>query len=214
MRRTHSGTNLFLLIGLVVMGVSILAAAGVFGYQKYLEGVRDARAAELTEAQKNADSNTVDQFVRLRNRLLAANTLLSQHVALSQFFDVLEGLSLQNVRFESLKLTVGDDRTARIQMTGTARTFNALAAQSSAFAAEKRVKRAIFSGITINKDNTVAFTLQADLDPRLVVMGSAPQVSALAPAPSATASSTVPQLPATLATTTPVKAASTSPLAP
>ena len=54
-------------------------------------------------------------------------------------------------------------------MDGNAKSFNALAAQSNQFAADKRIKRAIFSGITLSKDGLVSFTMSAELDSKLVV---------------------------------------------
>jgi len=34
-------------------------------------------------------------------------------------------MTIQNVRFSTLKVTVQENRTAKIEMTGTARNFNA-----------------------------------------------------------------------------------------
>lgn len=65
-------------------------------------------------------------------------------------------------------------------MSGTARTFNALAAQSSVFAGEKRIKRAIFSDIRINDNKSVSFSLEADLDPKLLTL--VPEVTQTVPA--------------------------------
>ncbi len=60
-------------------------------------------------------------------------------------------------------------------MNGVARSFNALAAQSNAFSDEKRIKRAIFSGITLDqKSGNVSFSLKAELDPALIVNNANP----------------------------------------
>lgn len=172
-----------MIIAASVAGIAILAAAAVFGYKVFLESMRDSKAAELTAAEEAIDTDMVEEFVRLRNRLLAADTLLDQHVRISAFFDVLETRTLQTVRFDSLSISVNEDRTAEIEMEGIARSFNALAAQSTEFAAEKRIKRAIFSGISVNENNTVSFTLNAELDPRLItgILVSAEAPSAVMP---------------------------------
>ena len=75
-----------------------------------------------------------------------------------------------------------DNRTAKIEMGGTARNFNALAAQSSAFTSDKEIKNAIFSGFVLDsKDGTVTFQLNADLDGRPVELctGSSPMPSSI-----------------------------------
>lgn len=157
-----------MLIAVALALLSILASAGVFGYEYYLKGVKVAKAEELERAQKAVNIDTVEGYIRLKNRLSTATTLLDQHIELSEFFDVLEQRTLQNVRFNSLTIAVDDDRSAEIEMEGVARNFNALAAQSQEFATEKRIKRAIFSGIDVNENGTVSFSLNAIVDPRLI----------------------------------------------
>ncbi|MDB5265252.1 MAG: putative pilN [Parcubacteria group bacterium] len=171
-RRISSGTNVFLLIGVVLFGISLAAAAAAFAYQKYLENVRDGEVAQLDSLQRNIDRSSVEDFIRLRNRFIAGQTLLDNHVGLSQFFNVLESITLQNVRFETLKLEVNPDHSASLGMEGHAATFNALAAQSTSFAGDKRIKRAIFSDIGTEKGGGVSFSLTADLSPEFVILSS------------------------------------------
>jgi len=196
---TKSGGNTFLTLALVILGIAILGAGGVFGYQRYLMSVRDAKSEEVRQAQEAINASSVEEFVRTRDRFTAAEALLDNHVAVSNFFNLLESITLQTVRFNSLSFTLTDDRSAQIAMAGTARTFNALAAQSSVFAEEKRIKRAIFSDIKVNTDNTVSFSLDADLDPRLLVLTAdaapnAPAVPQAAPVATSTPATSTPTL--------------------
>ncbi len=168
-----TGGNPFLLVGFILFGLSIAASIGVFAYEKYLVGVRDSKRVEVEQAQEAINSMAVEDFIRTRERFVSAQDLLEGHVAASKFFALLETLTLQNVRFDTLSFTLADDRTAEIQMTGIARSFNALAAQSSAFASENRIRRAIFSDIDVNDTGTVSFTLSADLTPGLLKVSDA-----------------------------------------
>ncbi len=179
-RFTQSGGNTFLILSLIILGISILASGAVFGYERYLMSVRETKSAEVQKAQESIDIATVEEFIHTRDRFTAAKGVLDNHVSASNFFDLLESLTLQNVRFNSLSFTVTEDRSAKIQMNGTARTFNALAAQSSAFAGEKRIKRAIFSDIRINDNKSVSFSLEADLDSKLLTL--VPEARELLPA--------------------------------
>ncbi len=167
-----SGTNLFLFVSLAIALVAVVMAVGTFLYNKYLTSTLASKQTQLATAQSQVDEDQVEEFIRLRDRLSNGQDLLANHVELSQFFDALEALTLQNVRFDSLKLTVANDRTAQLVMTGTAKNFNALAAQSNLFAGDKRIKRAIFSDITLGEDRLVSFSLTADVDSELVVEGS------------------------------------------
>ena len=192
-RPTSSGTNLFLIASLIIAGLVIAVAVGVFAYNKFLLHTLASKQAELTTAQSQVDENTVEDFIRLRDRLANGKDLLDNHVVLSQFFDALESLTLQNVQFTDMKLSVAGDHTATLEMTGTAKNFNALAAQSNAFAADKRIKRAIFSDITITDSKLVSFKLSADVDSELITQG------ATVSAPATTSDSSVP---ATVTSTT------------
>lgn len=167
-RRKKSGMNMFMLIAVVIFVTSLLGAGAIFGYQFYLQSARDSKQASLAEAQKAINLEAVEEFIRLKNRLSTAQSLLNQHVYLSAFLEVLEQRTLQSVTFNTLRVTVAEDRTAEIQMEGTARTFNALASQSSVFASEKRIRRAIFSNISGSDTGTVSFSFTATLDPRLI----------------------------------------------
>ncbi len=188
--RQKSGTNIFFIISLIVLGLAIVGSLATFGYEFYLKDALERKGAELKAAQQSVDIDTVEGFIRLRDRLSAVEVILDQHVTLSEFFDTLEARTLQNVRFSNLSISVADDRNAEIEVEGVARTFNALAAQSAAIAAEKRIKRAIFSGISVNENGTVSFSLTALIDPRLITAGevlpgipdSASPVEGVAPA--------------------------------
>jgi hypothetical protein len=168
-RKRSSGTNFLLLVSFIIIAVTVISAGSIFAYQQYLQGVENTKGSELVQAQNSVSQSTVDQFVTLRNRLTAADTVLNQHVALSQFFNVLDSLTLQNVSFSALSIAVADDRTATINLMGSAKDFNSLAAESTAFASNPHIKSAIFSNIMVAADTGyVTFTITATLDPALV----------------------------------------------
>jgi hypothetical protein len=204
----RGSNNIFLIVSLVILGIVIALAGAVFAYDKYLTNSLQAKADQLTVAQKQVDQNTIEDFVRLRDRLNTGTDLLTNHIVLSQFLDTLEKLTLANVRFNNMKLAVAGDHTAKIDISGSAKTFNALAAQSNAFAGEKLIKRAIFAGITLSDAKLVTFRLTADLDPRLVIAGTGPG------AVPAADSLTLPtqSLPQSASTTTPNVAPQTAPV--
>ena len=137
-----------MVVSLTIMVIAIAGAGATFAYQKVLESIRDSKAEELAVAEASISRETVDEFLRLQGRLDATEMLLDEHIALSRFFNVLESLTLQTVSFNSLELNVDDMGEIKFTMDGTARSFNALAAQSAAFAAERRIREAIFSDIS------------------------------------------------------------------
>ncbi|HQT83026.1 MAG: hypothetical protein B7W98_00855 [Parcubacteria group bacterium 20-58-5] len=151
-----------------VLGIVFLLALGVFAYGRILANQQASEDAMLAKAEAAIDPNTVVGFTRLRDRLNFGSTLLSKHVAFSGFFTLLETILPTTVRFTTLHLTLDDKGNASLNGAGIAESFNALAATSAAFAADGHIKDAIFSNITVNKDNTVSFSISAALDPKLI----------------------------------------------
>ena len=152
----------------MALGIVFVLALGVFFYDRILTGTLASREAALAQAQKAIDVTTVEGFIRLRDRLNSGAVLLTNHVALSKFFKLIETLLPASIRFSSLHLTVDDVKKVRLEGLGVARNFNALATVSTSFATDGHIKDAIFSNIVINKDGSVSFVLSATLDSKVI----------------------------------------------
>ena len=161
-------TGAFGIFSYAVLGIVFLLALGVFFYGRILASSRSAQDAALAEQVKNIDQATVENFIRLRNRLTSSEALLNGHPAFSGFFSSLEKVLPSTVRFTTLHLLVDSTGTPKLDGTGVAKSFNALAAASTAFAGDGRIKDAIFSNININTDSSVSFSLAAALDPKII----------------------------------------------
>lgn len=186
-RFQKSGGDTFLIVSFAILGIAVLACAAVFGYQQFLAGLRESKGNQVEEARKDVDSAAVESFIRLRTRFSAAEAILNERIAATAFFDVLENMTLQTVRFDSLDYKVIEDGSGEITMSGKARTFNALAAQSAEFAKEKRIKSAIFSGIGVDENTgAVSFSLTADLDREMLLLAADQMPAAPAPIEAAT----------------------------
>lgn len=186
-----------------VLALVFVLALSIFFYGRILDSRKISKDAELASAQAAIDPVTVDNFVRLRNRLNSSKSLMNGHAAFSGFFSALERLLPASTRFTTLHLSRSDVGPSKIEGTGTAKSFNALAAASNAFATDGRIKDAIFSNISVNKDGTVSFALSATIDPKLITFEPTSATNAFAPA--------APEVPAQVAPATPVNnAAATS----
>lgn len=181
-----------------VLGFVVVLALGVFLYGNLLSSEKSSKDAALTKAEGAIDPKTVEEFVRLRDRLTSGMQMLNNHIAFTGFFNTLETVLPSTVRFTSLHLSFTDTGGPKLEALGTAKSFNALAAASNAFSADGHIKDAIFSNIVVNKGGSVGFSLSATLDPKLVAyVPSAITANTVAPpAQSATVSTST-------ATTTP-----------
>jgi len=161
-------SSTFGFIGYFILGFVFLLALGVFFYGRILAATQVSRDAALLKAEKAIDPAAIEGFVQLRNRLNASQTLLANHTAFSGFLSSLGKLLPSGVRFISLHISIDSAGVARVEGTGTARSFNALAAASTAFATDGRIRDVIFSNISVNKDSSVSFGLSATLDPKII----------------------------------------------
>lgn len=165
-RTDFTGAFAFLSYGVFL--IVIIASVGIFFYEQILDNTLKAKNADLAQKEAAIDPATVESFVRLRDRLVFGKSLLENHIAVSNFFSFFGTNIPTSVRFASLHLSQDSQGTFQLSGTGEARSFNALAAASSAFADGGRIKDAIFSHITVSKTNTVSFAFAASLDPKLV----------------------------------------------
>ncbi len=179
-RKPHSDfTGAFGFLAYAVLGITFALAIGVFLYGRILAATQSSKDMILQKAEAGLDPATVESFVQLRDRLDSSEELLSNHVAFSGFFTALDTLLPATVRFTSIQLSIGTaapgttgGESITFDGTGVAKTFNALAATSNAFAADGRIKDAVFSNFVVNKDNSVSFALSASLDPKLIAFAS------------------------------------------
>lgn len=162
-------TGAFGFFAYAVFGIVFLLALGVFLYGRILASNQSSKDAALAEQVKNIDQTTVENFIRLRDRLVSSGALLAKHAAFSEFFSSLEKILPSTVRFTTLRLSIDSTGVPEIEGSGVAKNFNALAAASTAFAKDGRIKDAIFSNIDIGKDSSVSFSLAATLDQKMVV---------------------------------------------
>ena len=174
-------TNAFGVFSYGIVVLAVVLAIAVFLYGLFLNSRKEAKDQELAAAQSAIDPATVENFVRLKNRLNLSRSLLEGHAAFSEFFRAFEAMLPASVRFSSLHVSA-EENDVVLEGVGTAKSFNALAATSNAFGSDGRIKDAIFSNISVNKDNTVSFSLSAKLSPKIF------EFSPSAPAPIAPAS--------------------------
>jgi hypothetical protein len=152
----------------IILGIVFLLALLVFIYGRILAVEKSSKDKEIIAAEQAIDSKTVENFIRLRDRLTSSKNLLDKHIATSGFFTSFAEIVPTAVRFTSLNISHDAKGVYRINGSGVAKNFNTLAATSMAFASDGRIKDAIFSNLKINNDSSVTFALTAILDPKII----------------------------------------------
>jgi hypothetical protein len=157
-------TGAFGFLAYSVLAAAFMLAIGVFVYERILATEKVAKDKELAAAVSSIDSKTAEDFIRLNDRLTISQSLLKGHTAFSGFFSLVERVMPTTVRFTTLHVWLDTTGVTKVEGAGVAKTFNALAIASKAFADDGRIRDAIFSSIKINRDNSVSFQLSATLE--------------------------------------------------
>lgn len=167
--KPRSSMGLFSFLSSIIFFISLLVALGAFGWHKYLLNQDNQIKADLDRNIKSFEPQTIDQYVRLDNRIESAKDLLSKHVALSYIFDFLSEQTISSVKFNDFKYDVGTDGTASITMNGQAKSYNAVAYQSEIFGKERALKNPLFSNLDLDQYGNVTFNFTAQIDPGFIV---------------------------------------------
>ena len=166
--RNESSFGLVFLIALLFFVTSIIAAGASFLYTGYLNNAIATKTKSLALAEGAFDPGTIEDLVRLDSRLNQSKTLLADHVIVSGVFALLAQQTLANVSFGNFEYNLNPDGTAKITMTGSADSFSTVALQSDQFGGSKLFKDVVFSGITVNTDGSVGFSVSATIDPSVL----------------------------------------------
>ena len=160
--------GLFVFLSTIIFFISAVVAAGAFGWDKYLESRKTTMKSDLEKNIKAFEPQTIDQYVRLDNRINSAKELLSKHVAVSYIFDFLEDETLQSIGFTDFKYGVAPDGGATLALNGSAKSYNAVAYQSIVFGRERALKNPIFSNLDLDNAGNVVFNFTTNVDPGFI----------------------------------------------
>ena len=195
--RSGSPVGLLFLLALLVFITSLVAAGASFLYTRYLTGDIANKSHSLALAEGAYDPGSIQDLLRLDSRLTQSKTLLANHVAVSGIFAFLSTQTLAQVSFSSFDYELDATGAATLKMNGTADSFSTVALQSDQFGASKLLKNVVFSGITVETNGTVAFSVSATLDPSILSYSNSLGASVPITPPSQPADTTTPSAPAT-----------------
>lgn len=189
--------SLLSLLSTAIFTISILLAAGAFGYKFYLRYSIDRMETDLRAAQETLRPELVEELTRVSNRMASARELVSSHEILTPLFIYLEEFTSRLVRFSNFTYTV-TDRGPEITMRGEARGYSALAFQADVFNRNPHFRDSVFSDLALNDRGDVIFLFQTRIDPEMIsyrnevnqLTPPAPVVEATPPTGTSTATTT------------------------
>ncbi len=169
---SHSGGSwlgiLLFLIASLIFTASLVGAGGAFLYQKHLQTSIVDKSDMLKQTEQAFDPSTIQDLLRLDSRINTAQTLLGKHTTVFGAFNFLAQETIQAVQFTSFGYELQEGGNAVVSLAGVADGFATVALQSDRFGNNKLLKDVAFSGVTLNSDGRVNFTVKITLDPMLI----------------------------------------------
>lgn len=167
--RRSSGINILFFLALILFLGSICLGGGAFAYKAYLEKSIASKSNQLDKARAAFEPATIQDLLRLDDRLYYSKQILDAHVAPSSIFSLLADTTLASVVFSSFTYNRTADGKASIALQGSTATFSEVALQSDEFNKVRSFKNVIFADFTVEDDNDVQFAVQADVDPEAIL---------------------------------------------
>lgn len=169
---THkSGGGLISFLCFFMVLISALAYGGVYAYNKTLVQQKIALDTKLAKARDSIGTDFVSDMKRLNARITGVKALLGTHIVVTPLFKALQDTTLRTVVYNNFSYELKTDDTTKktvvtVTLTGTAKSYAAIALQSDAYTKSPIIKNPIFSDLKINtKTNTVDFKLVFNCDP-------------------------------------------------
>lgn len=164
---SRSSGGVLYYIGTLVFTVTLLASGAVFGYEFYLNGNIAKMESDLSAARAALQPTLIKDLSRANNRFISAEEILNNHVVISSFFNLLQRLTLQSIRFSAFAYDIKQEGVV-ITMKGEARSYANVALQSKIFSEDPAFTSVLFSDLDLNPKGNVVFTVKATIDPRTI----------------------------------------------
>jgi hypothetical protein len=148
---------------------ALLSYAGVYLYEKQLEGKKSKLETSITDARDGLGTEFVADMKRLNARIDGVKYLIKEHIVVSPIFTALQETTLRSVQYEHFVYSTSTDSSGvdmvNVTITGSAKSYATIALQSDAFSKNSIIKNPVFSSLEVD-DNTdrIKFKLEFNVN--------------------------------------------------
>ena len=163
---SHSPYGIVSLITSVLFLGTLIAAGGVFVYERQLQNQKNQMEQRIVQAKEGLALDFINQTKQLGNRIAAIKSLIQSHIVVTPIFNALQSTTLRSVQYKSFTYSFGTDdatkqKVVKVEMSGTAKNYETIALQSDAFANNTLIRDAVFSNLSVEeKKGLINFNLR------------------------------------------------------
>lgn len=165
---TKKPTSVLSVVAVLMVVIVVLMSVGAFLYNQKLSKDNTSKKQQIEQEIKTFDPTLTDQLTVLKSRIDSAKELLKNHLALTNFFNLLNENTVSTIQFREFSYTGGPGKPLLVKLAGKAKNFNDLIFQSDTILANPHFKNAVFSGFLLDKEGNVLFNLDTEIDPGYV----------------------------------------------
>jgi hypothetical protein len=162
--------SIFLILALFILFTVLLATGGLYFYKGVVAQNIIEMEKDLITAQSRFEPSKLSELQVLDKRLRASNEILANHIAVTPIFEMLEKLTIKNVRFTRFDYSLSNENKSAInvKMSGVALGYRSIAMQSDVFAESKNIVDPVFSNLMLDNSGNVMFDLDFSVDSSFV----------------------------------------------
>lgn len=170
-RRT---TSFFMIVAVLLFVVSLVSAGGMYFWKSYLESAQLEYKEQLAKREQQFNPDLIEELKRQNVKIDVGKQLIVNHIALSQIFQIIGQLTIENVRFTSMDVSTGGTNAnsdVKVSLKGHGTSLSAVAWQSDVLGKLEKyglrniVKNPILSDPTLDSNGLVSFGFTASIDP-------------------------------------------------
>jgi len=141
------GENRQLIIGATILAIVAVLAGGLYLYKDSLENKLTSLNTELTALEQQRDRQSEQNILIFNKQISMLSNLLDKHTYWTTAFSKIEGLTQNQIQFNSLTATVADNK---IDIKATATNYTIIARQIAAFLSDESI-----TDINLSRVNTL-----------------------------------------------------------
>lgn len=158
------GPGLFLVFSFLILLISGVFYGGLFFYGNTLQKQVTGLSSSLERVKVAFELPLINELFTISEKINSSKILLSQHRTLLPVFDLLEKLTLKDVRFKSFRFSFSKESGPLILMDGQTKNYSTLASQGDILGKDKNIKKVSFSNLSLGSKGMVNFTIHLVLE--------------------------------------------------
>ena len=155
-------SNQLLILSLSLLILVTIICFGLWGYKIYLSQDIDKLIVEIEDLQNQRDFEMEANFANLKIKIEDFKRISGVHVYPSKIFDILEELTIQQIKFVGLEANLLEEN---LILETESIDYKTLAEQIVVFENDSRIKTVDLSEVRLNDSGKINSNLKIEIDP-------------------------------------------------